>query len=222
MKEGPDISGIAHLIGDPARANMLTALMDGRALTASELTSHAGVTKQTTSAHLSKLVAGGLLSVESQGRHRYFRLADMDIATALEALMGVAEKGRGKRTRTGPKDPALRKARVCYKHLAGEMGVHMHDRMHDLGWLEDSAALTSKGEATLGKAGIDVPTLSNKRREMCRPCLDWSMRRHHLAGSIGDALLASFIAKGWARRLPDTRIIAFSRPGEKAFMDWLN
>ncbi len=222
MKDSPNIAHIAHLIGDPARANILTALMDGRALTASELASHAGVTRQTTSVHLAKLVDGSLLARESQGRHRYFRLAGTDVAAALEALMGLAGKPDGSRTRTGPKDPALRKARACYRHLAGALGVHMHDRMHELGWLRHSAALTRQGGDALLAAGLDVNALGSRRREMCRPCLDWSQRRHHLAGSLGDALLSHILSKGWARRLPETRIISFSRPGEKAFRDWLS
>jgi DNA-binding transcriptional ArsR family regulator len=228
MKEGPDISRLASLIGDPARANMLTALMDGRALTASELASQAGVTKQTASAHLGKLLDGGLLAREIQGRHHYFRLDGADIAEALEALMGVAAKRSGKRTRTGPKDPALRKARICYDHLAGEMGVLLFDRLLERGWLERQGdgpdgeiALTPPGDAALEAFGLELAPLTAKRRQLCRSCLDWSMRRHHLAGSLGQSLLQHFEALTWARRLPDTRIIAFTPPGERAFLKWL-
>ena len=225
MKEGPDISRIAALIGDPARANMLTALLDGRALTASELASHAGITKQTASAHLAKLIDGGLLAREVQGRHHYFRLDGSDIAGALEALMGVAAKRIGKRTRTGPKDPALRKARICYDHLAGELGVHLFDRLLERGWLKeskDALKVTPAGETAFTDFGLEVDALShNSRRKLCRSCLDWSMRRHHLAGSLGQALLQRFEALKWARRLPDSRIIAFTPPGERAFMKWL-
>ena len=122
MKEGPDITRIAFLIGDPARANMLTALMSGKALTASELAEEAGVTLQTASSHLSKLVEGGLVRPRRQGRHKYFSLANDDVARVLEGLMGLAAGSGHLRSRTGPKDPALRKARICYNHLAGNMG----------------------------------------------------------------------------------------------------
>jgi DNA-binding transcriptional ArsR family regulator len=225
MKEGPDISRIAALIGDPARANMLTALMDGRALTASELAAEAGVLKQTASSHLGKLMDGGLLTREIQGRHHYFRLEGPDVAHVLEALMGVAQKRTGKRVRTGPKDTALRKARVCYNHLAGEMGVALFDCLQTRGWIGTQTGqplVTSAGEKALSAFGLDLDGLKGKRRPLCRSCLDWSMRRHHLAGSMGQALLENFQNKGWARRVPDTRVIEFSAKGERAFLTWLN
>ena len=129
MKAGPDIAMVASLVGDPARANMLTALMTGRALTASELAQEAGITPQTASSHLSKLEAGGLVEQEKQGRHRYYRLSDPDVAGVLEGLEGLAARAGHMRVRTGPKDPALRRARVCYDHLAGDLGVQMLDSM---------------------------------------------------------------------------------------------
>src|SRR4030081_392312 len=129
MKAGPDIAMVAALVGDPARSNMLTALMSGRALTASELAQEAGITPQTASSHLSKLEAGGLVEQEKQGRHRYFRLTDPDVAGVLEGLAGLAARAGHMRVRTGPKDPALRRARVCYDHLAGDLGVQMLDSM---------------------------------------------------------------------------------------------
>ena len=129
MKAGPDIAMVASLVGDPARANMLTALMTGRALTASELAHEAGITPQTASSHLSKLEAGGLIEQEKQGRHRYYRLTDPDVAGVLEGLAGLAARAGHMRVRTGPKDPALRRARICYDHLAGDLGVQMLDSM---------------------------------------------------------------------------------------------
>src|SRR5260370_13778170 len=129
MKAGPDIAMVASLVGDPARSNMLTALMTGRALTASELAHQAGVTPQTASSHLSKLEAGGLVELEKQGRHRYYRLSDPDVAGVLEGLAGLAARAGHMRVRTGPKDPALRRARICYDHLAGDLGVHMLDSL---------------------------------------------------------------------------------------------
>lgn len=224
MREGPDISRIAHLVGDPARASMLTALLDISALTASELAAQGGVTKQTASAHLAKLMDGGLIAVETQGRHRYFRLDDADVASALESLMAVAEKRTGKRTRPGPKDPALRKARACYNHLAGEMGVHLYDRMQALGWIRRKAndlLLTKRGEEAAAGFGLDVDDIRQERRIACRPCLDWSQRRHHLAGVAGDAYLARILGVGWAKRVSGTRIISFTPRGEKAFLAML-
>src|SRR5258705_4011131 len=129
MKACPDIAMVAALVGDPARANMLTALMTGRALTASELAHQAGVTPQTASSHLAKLEAGGLIEPEKQGRHRYYRLTGPDIAGVLEGLAGLAARAGHMRVRTGPKDPALRRARICYDHLAGDLGVQMLDSM---------------------------------------------------------------------------------------------
>src|SRR5579862_2962772 len=129
MKAGPDIAMVASLVGDPARANMLTALMTGRALTASELAHQAGITPQTASSHLAKLETGGLIEQEKQGRHRYYRLADPDVAGVLEGLAGLAARAGHMRVRTGPKDPALRRARICYDHLAGDLGVQMLDSM---------------------------------------------------------------------------------------------
>jgi DNA-binding transcriptional ArsR family regulator len=135
MKDGPNIIGIAALIGDHARAEVLTALMSGMALTATELAVVAGVTKQTISSHLTKLVEARLLAVEAQGRHRYFRLADRDVAQLLESLMSVAFRTGAVRVRSSPREPALRKARVCYDHLAGELGVHVYDKLVQAGAL---------------------------------------------------------------------------------------
>lgn len=223
MKVGPDISRVAALIGDPARANMLSALMDGRALTASELAQEAGVTRQTASAHLAQLIEGGLLERIAQGRHRFFRLHDPDVAHALEALMSVAEKGVGRRVRPGPRDEELRLARICYDHLAGELGVSLLAGMVRQRWLEpgDDPVPTPNGRAALAEFGIDMAALEAARRPVCRTCLDWSMRRHHLAGGLGAALLGRFEALGWARRMPGSRVVAFSPQGRRGFDAWL-
>jgi len=221
MKEGPDIAQIGALIGDPARANMLTALMGGKALTATELAGTAGITLQTASSHLSKLEAGGLIGQRKQGRHRYFALADDDVGLLLESLMGFAAHRGFTRHRTGPKDPALRKARVCYNHLAGDYGVRMLDSLIASGSIDavgDGLALTEKGESDLQCIGIDVSDLRSSRRPLCRSCLDWSERRAHLAGSLGKALLSSFLDKGWARRTAESRSILFSPEGDRQFL----
>ena len=159
MKAGPDIAMVAALVGDPARANMLTALMTGRALTASELAHEAGVTPQTASSHLSKLEAGGLIEPEKQGRHRYYRLADPDVAGVLEGLAGLAARAGHMRVRTGPKDPALRRARICYDHLAGDLGVQMLDSMRKQRLVRQSKQdieLTAEGERFLAERPADI------------------------------------------------------------------
>ena len=216
MNDGPSIVGIAALIGDHARANVLTALLAGSALTATELAHVAGVTKQTISAHLAKLLDARLLAVESQGRHRYFRLADGDVARLLENLMGVAYRTGAVRARASPREPALRKARVCYDHLAGDLGVHVFDSMMQRKLLQSvpgGLGLTRRGTRFCRDLGIDV-TASQRRRPLCRACLDWSARRHHLAGAVGTALLGRFIELGWARRVKDSRVVHFTPAGE--------
>ncbi|MBI1890485.1 MAG: helix-turn-helix transcriptional regulator [Burkholderiales bacterium] len=219
MKDGPNIVKIAALIGDQARAEALTALMADRALTATELAGIAGVTKQTISGHLAKLLDAGLIAVESQGRHRYFRLADQDVAHLLESLMGVAFRTGAVRLRSSPREPALRKARVCYDHLAGELGVQLYESLIDRGTLKADAedlALTRDGQKFLEKLGVDTDALVSQRRLFCRACLDWSERRYHLAGALGAALLNHFISLGWARRVKDTRVVAFTVEGENS------
>lgn len=219
MKDGPNIVGIAALIGDHVRAEILTALMTGQALTATELTQVAGVTKQTVSAHLAKLLEAQLLAVEVQGRHRYYRLADRDVAHLLESLMGVAYRVGAVRVRSSPREPALRKARVCYDHLAGELGVLVFDGLEQRRYLRTGSGgpeLTGPGRRFCDDFGIDLQALERERRPLCRTCLDWSVRRHHLAGSVGAALLGRCIDLGWARRARDSRVVSFSAAGESA------
>lgn len=220
MKEGPDIAHIAALIGDPARANMLTALMSGKALTASELASEAGVTIQTASAHLKKLDQGGLLRPRKQGRHKYFSLADDQVAYVLESLMGLAAGAGHLRKRTGPKNPKLRHARVCYNHLAGDMGTRMFDSLvvHELLVLTDNELmLTETGVTFATDFEIDIESLRRARSPLCRECLDWSERRSHLAGSLGRAFLSRFETLSWVKRDQKTRVVTFSRNGTEAF-----
>ncbi len=218
MKEGPDIAGIATLIGDPARANMLTALMSGKALTATELAAEAGVTAQTASGHLAKLSQGGLVQARKQGRHKYFALAHADVAATLEALMGLAAGQL--RTRTGPRDAALREARVCYNHLAGRRGVQMFEFLLAQEYLHEDGAvirLTAAGDGFIREFGIDPDVMQSARAPLCRSCLDWSERRTHLAGSLGRAMLTRMEGLDWVRRDKDSRALLFDPDGVAAF-----
>lgn len=218
MREGPDIARIASLVGDPARANMLTALMGGTALTASELALEAGVSLPTASSHLSKLMEGGLLTLASQGRHRYYGLAGPQVAGMIEAIIGVAEAVGPKRVRPGPRDQAMRVARVCYDHLAGEQAVAMLDRLVDRKILlrdDNEIRLAPSAASHFAAIGIDVE--AKPRRPVCRACLDWSVRRSHLAGTLGAAILDKILLEKWARREKDSRAVIFSPPGRQAF-----
>jgi predicted transcriptional regulator len=192
-------------------------------LTAGELAQEAGITPQTASSHLSKLEAGGLIEQDKQGRHRYYRLTDPDVAGVLEGLAGLATRAGHMRVRTGPKDPALRRARVCYDHLAGDLGVQMLDSMKRQKLVrqhKNDIELTSDGEHFIAKAlQIDAETLTHPRRPVCKACLDWSERRHHLAGTLGAALMQRFTELKWAARdpAPGSRVVQFTRQGEKRF-----
>lgn len=208
---------------------MLHALMDGRALTASELARTAGVTPQTASGHLSRLIAAGLLAVTQQGRHRYHRLASPSVARMMEGIMQVASEAAVARKPVvvGPRDTALRTARTCYDHIAGRLGVALADAMVTGGHIElasDAGAVTDSGVALLTGLGIDLDALasrSGKRsaRLFCRPCIDWSERRPHLAGAVGAALCAHCLATGWIRRSEGTRAVAITPKGQRGFRE---
>lgn len=220
MKDGPDIARIAALIGDPARANILTALMSGKALTATELASEAGISAPTVSGHVRKLMDGGLIAGCSQGRHRYFQLAGPDVANLLEVIMGFAASQGHLRTRPGPRDPALRAARICYRHLAGEAGVRMYDSLLAQAFLVpdgDVLSLTQHGEDFLVSLGVDLEALSKKHPPHCRNCLDWSERRYHLGGPLGRCLMDFILQQGWVLQAPGSRVIRFTKAGQKAF-----
>lgn len=211
---------IAALVGDPARSNMLTALMSGRALTASELAQEAGITPQTASSHLAKLEAGHLVIPEKQGRHRYYRLTGPDVAAVLEGLMGLAARAGHLRVRTGPADPGLRRARVCYDHLAGDFGVRMLDSMTEKKLLrlqKGNVTITPDGVNFITSMGIDLSVLDSSRRPLCKTCLDWSVRRSHLAGALGAAILARFYELKWAKREPGNRVVTFTPKGATQF-----
>jgi len=216
MADMPDIAAVAALVGEPARGRMLGALMEGRALTATELALEGGVAPSTASSHLSKLTRAGLLTIARQGRHRYFRLAGTDVAAALESLMAIAPRTVGRAVITAPRDEALRRARVCYDHLAGETAVRLLAGFRERRWVRlagEAMALTPEGEEWFRRFGIDLPALRSRRRPLCRPCLDWSERQFHLAGSLGAALLDRLLALRYARRVTDSRALAISPRG---------
>lgn len=221
-------SGLAEtaaLVGDPARANMLVALMDGRALTATELAAAAGITPQTASAHLARMTIAGLLVAERQGRHRYHRLASPAIAHMLEGIMAVAatpQASEGARRRVGPKDRAMRHARTCYDHLAGRLAVAVADRMVQRGhveWSPDGGVVTEGGRLFLQTIGVDLEftTVRAKRTPLfCRPCIDWSERRPHIAGAVGAALLSACFSRDWLRRVDSSRVVQVTPRGRQA------
>ena len=218
MKTGPDIARMAAAIGDPARANMLTALMSGRALTSSELAVEAGVAAATASSHLARLQDAGLVTVERQGRHRYWRMNGPEVADVLEKLMGLAARAGQTRVRTGPREPGLRKARVCYDHLAGDYGVRLYDSL-----VARTIINVDNNGLTLGPAAqpfiSDMQLILRSGRAPCRACLDWSVRRHHLAGGLGAALLDRMFALGWAKREAGSRAVLFTADGERQFLN---
>jgi DNA-binding transcriptional ArsR family regulator len=215
MADGPVISRVAALLGEPARANMLTALMDGRALTASELAHAAGVALPTASGHLAQLADARLVELEKQGRHRYYRLSGADVAAVIEGLMGLAQRTGAMPTRTGPKDSALRGARLCYDHLAGETGVALYEALVRNGWIAPGqAAPTAAGRERFRRFGIDIAGLEAQRRPLCRDCLDWSERRSHLGGALGAALLSELERRRWLRR-QGGRVVAITPEGSR-------
>ncbi|UOM36091.1 helix-turn-helix transcriptional regulator [Acuticoccus sp. I52.16.1] len=222
MGEGPNISRVGALVGDPARAAMLTALLGGMALTAGELAEAAGVTRQTASAHLAQLEDGDLIAREKQGRHVYFRFAGPEAAALVESLGVFAARPVGPKRVPGPRDPALRRARVCYDHLAGTLAVSLFDCLVADGVFvraDDAVSLTPHGARRLSTLGIDIAALRGAKRPLCRACLDWSERRHHLAGALGGALLASFVERHWVRRVTGTRSIIVTPAGERALRE---
>lgn len=221
------IAEIAQLIGEPARAAMLVALIDGKALTASELAQAANITPQTASGHLARLAAANLLKVSKQGRHRYHRLASAEVARVLEGLMQAVARNLPppRKVATGPGDAAMRRARTCYDHLAGELGVAIADALVARGVVEfeDEAGLvTPQGlefAARFGFAPLEGDAARRSARPLCRPCLDWSERRPHLAGRLGAAICTRFMEQAYLRRIGGTRALTVTPKGRAALKD---
>ena len=225
MTQLPSFAGVASLIADPARAAMLIALLDGRALPAGELAYAAGITAQTASSHLAKLRDGGLLSLETEGRHRYYRLAGAHIAQALEQLAAIRPAEPVRRMALSPRGRELRFARCCYDHLAGELGVAATRALQEKGFLvaadEKKFEVTPAGAAWFGDLGLDVKSLRPTRRGLARQCLDWTERTHHLAGPLGVAFLDTLCGAGWLRRSPASRAVRLTPKGRVALKERL-
>ncbi|HUZ01811.1 MAG TPA: helix-turn-helix domain-containing protein [Thermomicrobiaceae bacterium] len=216
MKAQPNLAPIANLIGEPARATMLLELLGGGALTATELAARAEVAPSTASEHLARLVDGGLLRVEAQGRHRYYRLAGPEVARILEALGTLGRPVDGGDPFEHEVLDGLRFGRTCYDHLAGRLGVVVRDALVERGVLVEDGVehgVTPAGEAWFAAFGIEVPAVRRARRSFARSCLDWSERRPHLAGALGAALLDRLVALGWVARVPGERMVVLTSAG---------
>ena len=225
MQEGPDIAPIAALIGNPACSQMLMAMMAGPALTVTELAEEVGLALPTVSGHLTRLERAGLVAVERQGRHRYFRLAGPEVAIAIEGMMPLAAKAGHLRVRPGPREPELRHARSCYDHLAGNLAVKIFDDLtanHVLDKRGDTLNLTHHGTQFFERRGIDIDALQRSHRPLCRACLDWSERRSHLAGALGAAIFEAILARKWVARDRRSRVVRFAKGGEDKIVAWLS
>jgi DNA-binding transcriptional ArsR family regulator len=222
MKESVQISEVAALVGDPARANMLSALMDGRALTAGELAYAAGVSPQTTSGHLAKLTEARLLVPQKQGRHRYYRLATPAVGRMIEGIMAVAVDGPPRHRPPGKFDAALRNARTCYDHFAGRLGVGLADALIGRGHVvlgDDGGEITTSGVDFLNGFGIDLAAAQQRKRAFCRLCLDWTERRPHLAGAVGASLASRCFDMRWFERMRDSRALVITPSGRRGLIE---
>lgn len=217
MEQEPDIEALARAIGDPTRIKMLTLLMEGRALTAKEMAYGAGVEPATATAHLKRLLDERLVSVAVQGRHKYVRLASPDVAQLMELMMAVAPRVNVRRP-VPRVEEKLRQARMCYDHLAGELGIGITDGLVKQGLLrkgQDAFAVTGKGAAWFGELGIDLDKTRGQRRKFASQCLDWSERRDHLGGALGAALAECLVDLGWIVRKRNSRAVSVTEAGRR-------
>ena len=209
--ELPSFTGTAFLLADPARAVMLTALLDGRALPAGELAYAARITAQTASSHLAKLLAGGLLALEVEGRHRYYRLAGPHVAQALEHLAAIRPETQIRRRTLSPEAQRLRFCRSCYDHLAGKVGVALTRALEARDYLRPAEnkrlEVTPAGSEWLVRLGVDLLGIKPSRAGLARQCLDWTERQHHIAGPLGVELLSALCTSGWLRRGRQSRAV---------------
>jgi DNA-binding transcriptional ArsR family regulator len=222
MITAPILAEVAALVGDSARATMMWALLDGRALTASELAAAARITPQTASTHLAKLTAAGLLSVAHRGRHRYFRFASPRVTDMIDGIVAVALEKRPRYLALSRQARALNAARICYDHLAGRLSVDLTDSFvaRDYVVLDDDVGeITSAGTRFLGEFGIELRTLRSTRRRLCRLCLDWTERRPHLAGAVGAAITKRYFDLGWLERTEGSHAVVVTPSGRRGFRE---
>ncbi len=221
----PNLASAAFLIGDPARSAILMSLVDGRARPAGELAFAAGVTAQTASSHLAKLLAGGLLTVETEGRHRYYRLAGAHVAAALETLASIGPVQQVRRRPLSGDAQRLLFARCCYDHLAGSLGVAVTQTLVARGWLAKAAdkqyEVTPEGAAWFAQLGLDIASIKPGRHGIARQCLDWTEREHHLAGPLGTRLMAALCERGWLVRAKSSRAVQVTPQGAASFRETL-
>jgi DNA-binding transcriptional ArsR family regulator len=216
------LAEVAALVGDPARANILCALLGGRALTATELAFAAGVSPQTTSGHLGKLLAARLLVLMKQGRHRYYRLAGPHVGRMLESIMNVALTGPPRFQPKSKVDAQLRQARTCYDHIAGALGVGLAERLTERGFVilgDEAGELTPAGVDFLSKLGVELSNARTMRRIFCRPCVDWTERRAHIGGAVGAALATRCFELKWIERVRDSRALIVTPTGRRGLME---
>jgi len=220
MSESPDIATLAAALADPARAAMVTRLMDGRARTVTELGAASGLTKPSASEHATKLVAAGLLKADRQGRHKYLALASPEVAHLIEGMMALAGTKPSRLPLPGPRDPAMREARLCYNHLAGALGVQLYESLSTRGFLvhrSNGLDLSPEGRSFCLALGLSTTDLSPTPPPLCRDCLDWSERHSHLGGRLGRLLLARIEAMGWLQRREGSRALTVTPKGRRAF-----
>ncbi|MEC0331809.1 winged helix-turn-helix domain-containing protein [Paenibacillus macerans] len=212
-----NVALIASMVSDASRSAILNALMDGRFHAAGELARMAGIQPQTASFHLAKMVDAGLIAVEKQGRHRYYGIRNPEVAQVMESLLSIAPPVKIKSLRQSAEEQTLRKARTCYDHLAGNLGVSLTQSLVREGILlegENGFEVTKNGEAFFENFQIDLNRVKRKRRSFSHKCLDWSERRHHLAGALGHALLDRLLGLNWVQRLPNTRAVKITPQGK--------
>ena len=222
MSNAPHLAEVAALVGDPARANILCALLGGRALTATELAFAAGVSPQTTSGHLGKLLAARMLVLMKQGRHRYYQLAGPHVGQMLESIMNVALTGPPRFQPKAKLDDKLRQARTCYDHIAGLLGVGLAERLTEREFIilgAEAGEVTPAGADFLSAFGVDLSGASAKRRIFCRPCVDWTERRPHIGGAVGAALANRCFELKWIERVRDSRALTITAVGRRGLMD---
>ncbi|OIA98645.1 transcriptional regulator [Paenibacillus sp. LC231] len=222
MNANSNIAQVASLVSDASRAAILTVLLDGRYHPASELAYMANIKPQTASFHLSKMVAANLVTVEQQGRHRYYGIQNQEVAQIMETLLSITPPAEIRSLNQAAENEALRQARTCYDHLAGKLGIQLTNSLLSAGVLsevEDQFTVTEKGEGFFKAFQVDLCRVKRKRRSFTHRCLDWSERRHHLAGALGHALLERLLELHWIQRVPNTRAIKITPEGKKGLQE---